>query len=58
MTVFGQNGKLFLAVIGDSLAENGRKVAVTFEDFRRVANHRPSYIKKAPYSLGLPDSGR
>jgi len=48
MSELGQNSKCFLAVNGDSVAEDGQKMAVTIQHFCGFEAYSLSYIKKEP----------
>ena len=46
MSELGQNSKCFLAVYGGDVADDGQKMAVTFQRFCGVEGFSLSYIKK------------
>ncbi len=46
LSELGHNGKCFLAVYGDNVADDGQKMAVTFQLFCGFEAHSLSYIKK------------
>lgn len=59
MAVNGQKCKCFLAENGAPLADNGQKMAGTFEAFRGVAGYHLSYTKEqTPYPPHAQGRGR